>query len=144
MSTALREAAEEITLDVSKVVVLGELDHLSTVTRRAYIVPVVALLEERPDLVASEAEVEEVLHVSVAELLHPEVYREERWGAAPDGRPVHFFELYGDTIWGATAAMLRQLLLLSLGHDPGHRDMWDPAGSSGIWTPPPGYDGNVV
>ena len=142
--TALREAAEEITLDVSTVVVLGELDHLSTVTRRAYIVPVVALLSDRPDLAASEAEVEEVLHVPLAELLHPEVYREERWGAAPDGRPVHFFELYGDTIWGATAAMLRQLILLTLGHDPGPRDMWDPAGSCGIWIPPPGYEGKVV
>ena len=25
-------------------------------------------------------------------------------------RPIWFFELVGDTVWGATAAMLRQLL----------------------------------
>ena len=143
-TTALREACEEVTLDAADVTVLGELDHLSTVTRRAYIVPVVALLEGRPELAASEAEVEQVLHVPLAELLHPEVYREEQWGRPPDSRPVHFFELYGDTVWGATAAMLRQFLLLSLGHDPGHRDTWDPAGSAGPWSPPPGYEGRVV
>ena len=28
---------------------------------------------------------------------------------------ITFFELEGDTVWGATAAMLRQLLVLSLG-----------------------------
>ncbi len=40
-------------------------------------------------------------------------------------RPIVFFDLYGDTVWGATAAMLRQLLGLvtgtvgrgELGHD---------------------------
>ena len=32
-------------------------------------------------------------------------------------RPIFFFELVGDTVWGATAAMLRQLLALALGHD---------------------------
>ena len=34
----------------------------------------------------------------------------ERWGSEEQGRPIFFFELVGDTIWGATAAMLRQLL----------------------------------
>ena len=29
--------------------------------------------------------------------------------------PIFFFELVGDTVWGATAAMLRQLLGLALG-----------------------------
>ncbi len=44
-------------------------------------------------------------------VLDPAIYREERW-AFPDGRErrIYFFELVGDTLWGATAAMLRQLL----------------------------------
>ena len=29
--------------------------------------------------------------------------------------PMHFFDLPGDTIWGATAAMLSQLLRILLG-----------------------------
>lgn len=144
--TALREACEEITLDASMVSPLGELDHLSTVTRRAYIVPVVAWLSGRPDLTPSEAEVAAVLHVPLAELLDPGVYREERWGSSPTDRPVHFFELHGDTVWGATAAMLRQFLTLALGLPPEPRDVWDPAGDSGtgLWTPPEGFLGGVV
>jgi hypothetical protein len=52
-----------------------------------------------------------VLHVPVAELLDPAIFREERW-TFPDGndRAIFFFELVGDTVWGATGAMLRQLL----------------------------------
>jgi hypothetical protein len=57
-----------------------------------------------------------VLHVPVAELLDPAIYREERW-ALPwaEDRPLFFFELVGDTVWGATGAMLRQLLGLVTG-----------------------------
>jgi 8-oxo-dGTP pyrophosphatase MutT (NUDIX family) len=109
-ATALRESWEEVALDPASVERIGELDHLQTVTSRSYIVPYVGLLPERPSLVASPAEVELVLHVPLCELLADGVFREERWGLAPLDRPIYFFELVGDTIWGATAAMLRDLL----------------------------------
>jgi 8-oxo-dGTP pyrophosphatase MutT (NUDIX family) len=124
---ALREAHEEVGLDPAGVEVLGELDHLTTVTRRAYIVPVVALLDGTPELVANPGEVDAVLHVPLAELLSPGVYREERWGIEEQHRPVYFFELVGDTVWGATAAMLRQLLARLLDADPGDELDLDPA-----------------
>jgi hypothetical protein len=43
------------------------------------------------------------------------VYREERWRWESEERSIFFFELVGDTVWGATAAMLRHLLGLALG-----------------------------
>jgi 8-oxo-dGTP pyrophosphatase MutT (NUDIX family) len=110
--TALRESWEEVALESSTVERIGELDHLQTVTSRSYIVPYVGLLPGRPDLVASPAEVELVLHVPLSELLADGVFREERWGLAPLDRPIAFFELVGDTIWGATATMLRNLLTI--------------------------------
>ncbi len=109
--TALREAFEEIRLDPASVEIIGELDHLQTVTSRSYIVPFVGQLAGRPDLVASPDEVEAILHVALSELLADGVYHEERWGLAPLEHPVHFFELDGDIVWGATAAMLRGLLV---------------------------------
>jgi 8-oxo-dGTP pyrophosphatase MutT (NUDIX family) len=113
--TALRESQEEVGLDPTSVDVLGELDHLTTVSSDRSIVPVVGILPSRPTgLVAEEREVEAILEVPVDELLHPESYREERWGPLEIDHPVHFFEIEGDTIWGATAAMLRQFLLLML------------------------------
>ncbi len=116
-ATALRETHEEIGLDPAAVEIVGELDHLATVTSRSFIVPYVGLLEGRPDVEPDPNEVDAVLHVPITELLLPEVYREERWGFRGIDRPIWFFELVGDTVWGATAAMLRDLLVKILPPD---------------------------
>lgn len=115
LDTALREAHEEIGLDPAAVEVVGELDHLGTITSGSFIVPFVGVLPGRPHLTPSPAEVDAVLHVPLAELLDPAVYREERWPIFGAERSIFFFELVGDTIWGATAAMLRQLLGIATG-----------------------------
>lgn len=127
VQTALREANEEVGLDPYSVEALGELDHLTTVTRRAFIVPVVGLLDGPPQGPINPAEVAKEIHVPVAELLQPEVFREEQWGSEEHHRPVYFFEIEGETIWGATAAMLRQFLALVTGTDPGSVVDRDPA-----------------
>jgi 8-oxo-dGTP pyrophosphatase MutT (NUDIX family) len=114
-ATALREAWEETGLDPEAVEVIGELDHLSTISSRSFIVPVVGVLDHRPDLVPSEYEVDAILHVPLSELLLDEVYREEVWRFGGADQPIVFFELIGDTVWGATAAVLRQLLGFATG-----------------------------
>lgn len=134
LTTALREACEEVELDPGSVEPLGELDHLTTVTRRAYIVPVVGMLPSRPVLRGSDMEVDEVLHVPLSELMDEDVFREEQWGGPELSRPVYFFELVGDTVWGATAAMLRQLLARLTDTDPGGPIDLDPASGA-----PPGF-----
>lgn len=108
---ARREAQEEIGLDPASIEIVGELDHLSTVSSGSFIVPYVGVLPGRPETVPSPDEVEAVLHVPLAELLDPAIFREEIW-TFPGGyeRPITFFELVGDTVWGATASLLRQLL----------------------------------
>lgn len=121
-TTALREAHEEIALDPTSVVSLGELDHLRTVSSRSWIVPYVAEITEPhlviPRLQASPDEVELVLHVGLDELLKDGVFHEELWTFGAYTRPVFFFEIEGDTVWGATAAMLRNLLSIITGtHD---------------------------
>lgn len=115
-ATALRESREEIALDTSAVELVGELDHLATVMSHSFIVPYVAALPGRPDTTPNPGEVSAVLHVPVAELLDPAIYREERWELPwAEDRPLFFFELVGDTVWGATGTMLRQLLGLVTG-----------------------------
>lgn len=109
-ATALRESAEEVGLDPAQVDIVGHLDPLSTVSSRSLIVPYVGLLPGRPEVVPDPREVEEIRHVALAELLADGVYREERWRRDGVERAIWFFELHGDTVWGATAAMLRQLL----------------------------------
>ncbi|MEZ5321678.1 MAG: CoA pyrophosphatase [Microthrixaceae bacterium] len=125
VGTALREAYEEVALDPGAVEAVGALDPLTTVLNSRVILPVVALLTAPVDLVAEPAEVAAVRWTTLSELLHPDCYRSERWSwdggglvAPMVGRPMHFFELPGDTIWGATATMLVQLLSIVLGVAP--------------------------
>jgi 8-oxo-dGTP pyrophosphatase MutT (NUDIX family) len=117
--TALREAHEETGLAPESVEIVGRLDGLETFSSGSEIHVYVGVLPGYPDLVPEEGEVAAILHVPLAELVADGVYREERWtfGDRVD-RPMHFFELVGDTVWGATARMLRQLLLVGLDLDP--------------------------
>lgn len=116
-TTALREAHEEVGLDPATVEVVGELDHLATVMSRSFIVPYVGFLPGTPSLTPNPSEVELILHVPLDDLLDLDAYHEERWGLPPMDRPLIFFEIEGDTIWGATGAMLRNLLALVTGTD---------------------------
>ncbi len=116
VDTALREAQEELALDPGSVEIVGELDHLATVSSGSLIVPVVGVLPGRPALVPAPDEVDAAIHVPLAELLTPEAWREELWdarewaGEESGIQLITFFELEGDTVWGATANMLRELL----------------------------------
>jgi 8-oxo-dGTP pyrophosphatase MutT (NUDIX family) len=115
LDAALREAHEEIGLDPATVEIVAELESMTTVAGRFTLAPFVGLLATPPVLHPDPIEVVRVLEVPISELL--DVYREERWdvppgvgaGAGPD-RPIHFFELADETVWGATARILARLL----------------------------------
>jgi 8-oxo-dGTP pyrophosphatase MutT (NUDIX family) len=113
VQAALREAEEEVGLDPALPSVVGELAHLNTIVSRSYIVPVVSVLDERPPVEPRTGEVDRVLWTPLSELARPGAYRMERWGTPPMDRPLHFFELDDETVWGATAHMLVDLLTYS-------------------------------
>lgn len=114
IDTALREAHEEVLLDPSAVEIVGELDHIATLVSRSLIVPVVGRLAAPPVVSPGTSEVDRIFTVSLAELTRADTYREERWGPAPHDHAIHFFELDDETVWGATARMLVQLLTIAL------------------------------
>jgi 8-oxo-dGTP pyrophosphatase MutT (NUDIX family) len=114
VDTALRETEEEIGLSRHTVEIVGELERLTAITSPANVVPILGVLPGRPkDLIASPDEVDDVLMVPVAELLRPDIYREEIWfrqmasNASFEGIPITFFELERDTLWGLTARIIR-------------------------------------
>ena len=114
-ATACRESTEEIGIQTEGLNPLGRLDPIVTVGSRSLIHPFVTVLPERPNLEPNTYEVEKILHVPLSELLLDEVWREEEWELPNGWVSITFFELEGDTVWGATALMIRQLLTLSLG-----------------------------
>jgi 8-oxo-dGTP pyrophosphatase MutT (NUDIX family) len=112
---AMREASEEVGIEPSAIEIVGPLSPLVTVRNQVLISPFVGLLGARPTLVPSPAEVERAFDVSLAELVSDGVYREELWQApGEEWRSISFFELHGDTVWGATAWMLCDLLAVTL------------------------------
>jgi 8-oxo-dGTP pyrophosphatase MutT (NUDIX family) len=116
-ATALREAAEEIGLAAAHVEVIGCLPTYTTITH-FIVTPVVALVEPPFELSLDAFEVAEAFEVPLAHLMTPAHHQrhaiviagEERqflsmpWrDSDAEGAPRDYF------IWGATAAMLRNL-----------------------------------
>jgi 8-oxo-dGTP pyrophosphatase MutT (NUDIX family) len=120
VATALREAQEEVGLDPSRVQVLGIMPTYTTGTGFV-VTPVVGLIEpddherERLSLQADPSEVDEIFEVPMGFLMDPR-HHQRRAFEVP-GTKLEFFSMpwaAPDTgkeyfIWGATAAMLRNL-----------------------------------
>lgn len=120
--TALREAHEEIGLAPQGVEVLGALPPYLTASRYL-VVPVVALVPPRQRLQPQPGEVSEVFEVPLAFLMDPRHHQHRVWepvptapGAAAMRREFLSmpYERGGQRyfIWGATAAMIRNLYRL--------------------------------
>lgn len=109
VGTALREAHEEVGIDPEQVDVLGFLEPIDTVEFTLMVVPVVARIATPLDLVPSEREVARVYHPRLVDLADP-----EQWAFVPwQAWKAWYFDLEGDTLWGATAHMVRLLLGLN-------------------------------
>ncbi len=127
IATALREAQEEVGLAPSQVEVIGQMPTYSTVT--SFIVtPVVGLVQPPLALQVDSREVAEAFEVPLAYLMNPAQHQRHifqfdggqrqflsmPWQAElADGSLREYF------IWGATAAMLRNLYQLLAGPPPG-------------------------
>jgi hypothetical protein len=105
---------EEVSLPAHDVTLVGELDHLLTIVSNSYIVPVVGILPYKPTLVASADEVDRILHVPLHELVRTDTYGSEVWETPMGSRNIYMYHLDDETIWGATARILTQLLHISL------------------------------
>jgi 8-oxo-dGTP pyrophosphatase MutT (NUDIX family) len=111
IATALRETEEEIGLAARAVDVLGELPEYSTVTGYR-VTPVVGLIEQPFSLSLDAFEVSEAFEVPLAYLMDP-VHHERRLVTLVDAARTFYAMPYSAArryfIWGATAAMLRNL-----------------------------------
>jgi 8-oxo-dGTP pyrophosphatase MutT (NUDIX family) len=109
LTTALRESEEEIGLQRKLVTPLGYLDCFETISGFC-ITPVVASIAVEAQLYPAPAEVAEVFEVPLAFLLEPANLRRYTMEFRGHERPMVEFVHGGHRIWGATAAMLYNLL----------------------------------
>jgi 8-oxo-dGTP pyrophosphatase MutT (NUDIX family) len=114
-AAALREANEEVALDPSAVRLHGRLEPISTMATGSFIVPVLGTVDQCPTLRPAVDEVDRIMWVPLADLTRADTFREEVWQRDGEPLPIFFFELDDETIWGATARVLHQLLRVALG-----------------------------
>jgi 8-oxo-dGTP pyrophosphatase MutT (NUDIX family) len=113
LQTALREAQEEIGLHPEDVQILGRLNTLPTVTNYR-VTPIVGQIPWPYPFQLEPTEVQRVFTIPLAWLSAPEHYQVRMWESEQSERKPHaviFFEEYkGETLWGASAQMVLELL----------------------------------
>lgn len=107
--TALREANEELGIDINKVYVIGNLSKLYIPPSNFDVYPIVGYSETKPEFVTN-AEVDKLLEVDFSELLNPENKKIKTIIHKGNKFDVPCFYIQNQIIWGATAMILAELL----------------------------------
>ncbi len=108
ISTALREAKEEIGLDFSQVSPLGFLDRIDTISDYR-VLPVVGLLKPSFTWQPDNREVSEVFTVPLRLVVDHRQYSHEKVVRGDKSYTISSIQWQGHRIWGVTAAILLNL-----------------------------------
>ncbi len=99
-------------IEPGQVTIVGQLTQLHVFASNFLVSPILGWSVNRPDFHTDPHEVAQLLEVPVRELLDPANHREEEWQLRGRAVTVPFFAIQNQTIWGATAMMLSELLAL--------------------------------
>lgn len=111
--TALRETHEEIGLKSDQIQLLGSLSPIYINVSNFCVYPFVGAIQSPPlNLRPQDAEVERILEVPLPTLADPATEQRENWVLQGREVAVPYYAYEGETIWGATAMMLSELLCL--------------------------------
>jgi len=106
--TALREAQEEIGLSPEAVSIVGKLPNYEVISGYQ-VTPIVAVIDSPQCYKKDANEVDEIFHVPLQHFLQPQNHRAITSYHNGHYHNVHFFPYKHYNIWGATAAMLKDL-----------------------------------
>lgn len=112
IETALREACEETGVCSTRVKVLGELTPLYIPVSNIEVTPVVGFIDSRPEFKPSSDEVVSLIEAELARFLDQAIVKERQMLIRGENLDVKYYDYQGKIIWGATAMMLYELLVL--------------------------------
>ena len=112
LAAALREAKEEVGLAPERVEVLGQLSEQLVLLTGFRLTPWVARVPYPYPFAPHPGEVDEILEVPLDHFARPGAHRTETREAFGMVHEVHFFLFGQDTVWGATARVLSELLAI--------------------------------
>jgi len=109
LQTALRETSEEVGIAPEEVDILGVLDDFLSI-HNYLVTPYVGFVAAGHNLRINHDEIERIIEVPLSFLLTPGIFQIRDWTWQGRTFPLLFLAYGNDTIWGLTAAMLRQFL----------------------------------
>ena len=113
ISTALREANEEINLAIEKVNVIGSLTELFIPVSNFLVHPVVATAFPHPELKPNVKEVEQIFYLTLSTLQNEELIKRKKFISTSRGEiDAPYYDIKGYEIWGATAMILSEFKIL--------------------------------
>jgi len=112
--TALREAEEEVNAPVNDIQLLGPLTQLYIPVSNFIVSPYVGMMTYTPTFSPQEEEVKAILEIPFHLFTDPANVQQKNMRVAQNItlQNVPFFNIYGRTVWGATAMMINELVEL--------------------------------
>lgn len=111
--TALREACEEVGIIPDNVDIIGKMTPLPVPVSNYLISPFIGMTEKEPEWNLNKQEVDELIIVKFEELINSDNGYYEKWKLNESTLNVPIFKIMNKKIWGATAAVLSELIDLS-------------------------------
>ena len=111
--TALREAFEEVGIIPDNVEILGKMTPLPVPVSKYVITPFIGITNNEPKWNINEKEVDELIILKFKDLIDSNNGYYEDWNLNGSMLRVPIFKIINKKIWGATAAVLSELIDLS-------------------------------
>jgi 8-oxo-dGTP pyrophosphatase MutT (NUDIX family) len=112
IQTALREAHEETGIDPTKIKIAGTLTPLFIPVSNMIVTPVAGCMDERPVFNYQQDEVKYLIEADLKCLLDPSIVKSKPFEIQGEMIRIRYFDYYGNAIWGATAMILNELLII--------------------------------
>ena len=108
LGTAIRETREEIGVEISRSMVIGQLKTVTTLNSGFKITPFTAILDKLPTIVPN-SEIASVLRIPLFSLL--QTIEDDKDSSHKSILEMYTFKFQNHLIWGASARMLKQILV---------------------------------
>jgi 8-oxo-dGTP pyrophosphatase MutT (NUDIX family) len=112
IGTALREAEEEIGIQTSGISVIGTLTPLFIPVSNTNVTPVVCWMDSRPEFKHKTDEVVFLIEGEMKIFFEPSIVKIKPFEIRGEMIDIKYFDYHGHIIWGATAMILNELLMI--------------------------------
>ena len=110
--TALREAEEEIGIDSSQISVFGTLTPLFIPVSNILVTSVIGWVKNKPEFIIDPKEVALLIDADLKTLIDPAIVKIKPYEIRGSIIEVKYFDYDDNMIWGATAMILQELLVI--------------------------------